>query len=191
MQAQIKQVAGKYWPVLSAYAGYAQGQNFFPLDPGTLVLSGLTNRGNINYTGTAVGLEFKMPLFSGGEISNLIKDKYHAYKDELLQFQELAQQLHLQIEEHYDNILLLQTEVVQTNLQVKADSTELNYQKIELQQGKITPLNYLETENRLFASMMKQVMVKNNYIKNLIELYYLAGLLDLSVINKMNSWLVI
>lgn len=190
VQTQIQQAAGKYWPTLSAYASYAKGQNFIAEDPAALVLMGLINQGNLNYHGTVVGLEFKMPLFAGGEINHSVKEKFHLYQNELLKFKELSEQLSLQVEEHYDNLSFYQTEMKQAALEVKANSFELKAQKIELDQGKITPLNFLETENRLYASQMKQIIAKTDYIKNLIELQFLVGKLNLNTIHKMNRWLI-
>lgn len=189
LKAEIENAVGKRLPTVSAYALYAQGTDFIGTDPSAIILMGLIDRGHLKYSGATVGLKLSLPISSGGEIGHKVQEKKHIYLNELLKFRDFNEQLSLKISDDYDNLILYQSEMRQINMQVKAEYEVLNNQKLGLKEGEITPLNYLEAETRLYNTLMKQAMIKHNYVKNIIELYYLSGQLNLAAIHKINNWL--
>ncbi|WP_082643038.1 TolC family protein [Legionella oakridgensis] len=189
LKENLKEISGKHWPKIEAYGGLVDGKNVLSEEPADFILSAAFNRNHLKYHGAIVGINASMPLFAGGEIGHAEQEKLHAYQQEILNFQSFSQQLALKIDEYYDNLILAQTEMRQADFAVLASLDALQTQKLELEAGKITPVHYLETENHFYESLMNQAIVKHKYIKDLVELYYLTGQLDLKIIYKINSWL--
>ncbi len=190
-KAQFEQAWYHHFPTLSAYAGLAEGRNIS--GPGFLAMEVsrfVQASGNdLHYRGGSFGLEAKLPIFAGGAISLEAKRYAHLYKQALLRYQDLQQKIALDIDTHYDKVILSREKIAIARTRVQADKQALRIQKLKLHQGENTLLNYSDSENRLFKSESQYNQARHQYVKNYIDLYHQAGTLNLESIRVINHWL--
>ncbi len=144
--------------------------------------------GTIN-SGT-IGIEFNMPLYSGGATNSAVKQARLAYIAASESLELTHRQVKTNLYNQYNNINAAIGTVKAYKQNVVSAESALEATEAGYQVGTRTIVDVLDATQRLYNAKSSLASARYNYIMNWLQLRYTTGLLSEEDVTKVNSGLL-
>lgn len=158
-----------HYPQVSLTAGYQDNHNNI----------GYTNGSNNNTRnkGTYVGIQFTLPLYSGGETSSKIRQQEALVKQKQAEYRAEKEQLILNVKQQYTALQGWKAQIAAQEKLLATNQAKLEATKLGNQYGMSYPLEILQAEKDRANAAEQLQEAKYQYITTWITLLQLSGLI--------------
>lgn len=180
MEAESRTVAStqaEHWPRLSLVASETYSD------------SGYDNRESSRYDVASIGLQLDVPLYEGGRVNAGVRETQARYEIARLQHETRRRELEQEIRAAYLSTLSDHALIDATTQAVQAQERTRDAQVRAHELGVSTIVDVLDAERRLFKARSDQSAAYNDFIHSVVTLRLLAGRLNDTDIEELNSWL--
>ena len=147
------------------------------------------NTSTIDTTAADVGVQVVMPVFQGGNLSSLSRQRKASYDVALADLDGTLKQVRLNVHQAYNSVLTGIGIVRADRQAVFSSKSSLESTTVAFQEGTRTILDVLDTRKDYYDNLRQLSADQYNYIRAFIELKRSAGVLSIADIKKINSWL--
>lgn len=146
--------------------------------------------GNGNDRTTAViGIQFQMPLYSGGERSSRVREAVANELKAREQLREVRAQVILETRQSYLAVSSGRLQIQAFQQAVRSSESSLKTIQRGFEVGKRTNLDVLNAQQQLFETRRDLATAKYNYLNDLLKLKASAGSLSLTDLEAVNQLL--
>jgi len=136
-----------------------------------------------------VGIQLNLPIFTGGYISAKKQEAYENIIKAKKDYEKVFLNLKQQIVDYFFNIKTALAQIYTGKINLKASQIAFESTKKGYQAGIRTIVDVLNAESNYYKAQLNLIKAKYDYIKNLIGLKYVCGILKYEDILKINNWL--
>jgi len=138
---------------------------------------------------SSIGLQFTIPLFSGGTVSAQIKQAEYNYKISEQKLETVKRQVKKEIRNAYRGIISDISQVHAYQAAIISAEQALQGTKVEFSQGTKTMFDVLSEQRYLYRSKADHAQARYNYLLNSLRLKKWASSLILEDIQSINTLL--
>lgn len=140
---------------------------------------------NINlddYSPQILSINFSMPIFTGFQNTTTLKSNYYGYQQSKENFQDQLQNVRFILTETVNKIINLKTQLEISKVNIEYN--ERNYRVVEQQkeQGLVSNIDFIDAKLNLQDANLQNIQANYDFISGIIELYYLLGKINETVI---------
>jgi outer membrane protein TolC len=123
-----------------------------------------------------------MPLFTGFQNTTTLKSNYYGYQRSQENFQDQLQNVRFIMTETVNKIINLKTQLEITKVNIEYN--DRNYRIVEQQkdQGLVSNIDFIDAKLNLQDANLQNIKANYDFISGIIELYYLLGKINETVI---------
>jgi outer membrane protein len=176
-QEQITIQKAGHLPVLSAVGQY-QGDR-----------SGTSPAGTLNTRTASAGIQLVLPLYQGGLVIAETRQAQHLYEQALANLEQTRRTVVNNTHQSFNNIVAGISKVNADRQTIVSSESSLVSTTEAYQVGTETMLDVLKAQQDLFNAELLNAADQYNYLNAIIALKQAAGILVLSDIQQINSWL--
>ena len=136
-----------------------------------------------------VGLEFSVPLYSGGVTSSKVTSAKHSHNVALEQMEELKRVTERQVKSSHLSLISEVSRVKAFKQAVVSYDSALKATEAGFEAGTRTVVDLLNVQRDQYSAKIKYAESRYNYIRHSIALKQAVGALSLEDIKLINSWL--
>lgn len=150
-------------------------QNTFPAD--------------FDQTTDYVGVEFNLPLFTGGVTNSRIRESVHLHRAALEQLQRVSRETERATRDAYLGVLAEISRVRALNQAVQSSQTALEATQAGFEVGTRTIVDVLNSQRDLYTAITNYYASRYAYIGNVLLLKQAAGMLRVQDLEEIDRWL--
>ena len=179
--ADVRAAEGGHMPTVDLFAQYGEFDS-----TATQTNNGLKGPADSNQTQDTIGLQFTVPVFSGGVTQSRVRQQVYlqrAAREKLEGTQRAAER---QTRDAYLGVLAEKARVQALSQSVKSSQTALEATEAGFEVGTRTTVDVLDARRRLFEAQRDYARSRYDYLINIVRLKSAAGALvpqDLGTIN--------
>lgn len=151
------------------------------------------NQGGINSESTVssgnVGIEFNMPLYTGGAVTSTEKQAVYQVTASQEQLTKASREVQTQIRTYYNNVTAGLSSIKAYEQTVKSSESALEATEAGFGVGTRTIIDVLNATKTLYQSKQSLSASRYNYIISMLQLKQAAGTLNAEDINLVNAGL--
>ncbi|PKH05000.1 TolC family outer membrane protein [Moritella sp. Urea-trap-13] len=151
------------------------------------------NQGGINSESTVssanVGIEFSMPLYTGGAVTSTEKQAAYQVTASQEQLTKASREVQTQIRTYYNNVTAGLSSIKAYEQTVKSSESALEATEAGFGVGTRTIIDVLNATKSLYQSKQSLSASRYNYIISMLQLKQAAGTLNAEDINLVNAGL--
>jgi len=139
--------------------------------------------------GNRISLQVRVPLYSGGSTSSRVREAVYQHRAAKERLEGVARQTERQTRDAYLGVL---SEISRVNAlkQAQASSeTALKATEAGFEVGTRTTVDVLDARRNLFRAQTEYARSRYDYILNVLRLRQAAGILTVSDMEQINTWL--
>jgi len=139
--------------------------------------------------GNRISLQVRVPLYSGGSTSSRVREAVYQHRAAKERLEGVARQTERQTRDAYLGVL---SEISRVNAlkQAQASSeTALKATEAGFEVGTRTTVDVLDARRNLFRAQTEYARSRYDYILNVLRLRQAAGILTVSDLEQINTWL--
>jgi len=159
------------------YTGYGDNNN-----GGGDALESTVSSGN-------VGIEFSMPLYTGGAVTSVEKQAVYQVTASQEQLTRASREVQTQIRTYYNNVTAALSSIKAYEQTVKSSESALEATQAGFGVGTRTIIDVLNATKSLYQSKQSLSASRYNYIISMLQLKQAAGTLNAEDINLVNAGL--
>lgn len=178
-QQEVARNRGERYPSVDLVASYTDSSS----DGDNLV------GGGNDTSATAIGIQLKMPLYSGGERSSKVRAAVANQMKAQEDLRESREQVALDTRQAYLTVSSGRLQVQAFHQAVKSSESSLKTTQRGYQVGIRTSLDVLNSQQRLFETRRDLANAKYNYLNSLLKLKAAVGMLSHSDVVDINRLL--
>jgi outer membrane protein TolC len=135
-----------------------------------------------DYSPQILSINFSMPLFTGFQNTTTLKSNYYGYQQSQENFQDQLQNVRFILTETVNKIINLKTQLEISKVNIEYN--ERNYRIVEQQkeQGLVSNIDFIDAKLNLQDANLQNIKANYDFISGIIELYYLLGKINETVI---------
>jgi len=135
-----------------------------------------------DYSPPILSINFSMPLFTGFQNITALKSNYYGYQQSQENFQDQLQNVRFILTETVNKIINLKTQLEITKVNIEYN--ERNYRIVEQQkeQGLVSNIDFIDAKLNLQDANLQNIQANYDFISGIIELYYLLGKINETII---------
>jgi outer membrane protein len=175
-------------PTLSFSTGYTDSSSN---SSSTLLgpLGGNTNRSVSGSEGYNWSLDFRVPLFSGGQMSSRVQQRVYLHRAALEESERIARLTERQTRDAYLGVISSISSVRALRQAQESAETALRATEAGFEVGTRTSVDVIISQENLRQAQTAYAQSRYSYIVNVLALRRAAGSLALEDIQQVNSWL--
>jgi outer membrane protein len=175
---------GGHWPTLDLDASYGEqdGENTNNTNGAVTDTEG---------TRTAIGIQFRLPIYSGGSVSAQVQEQVYLHRAALENFEKVARGTERETRDAYLGVIAEIARVQALARSEDSNRTALEATEAGYQVGTRTTVDVLNQRQSLFLSQTQYARSKYDYLINVLKLKQAAGTLSEDDVTLINSWLVV
>ncbi|MDX1573472.1 MAG: TolC family outer membrane protein [Methylophaga sp.] len=136
-----------------------------------------------------VGLQFNLPIYSGGAVSSRTREAGYRL-DEVMQTEEQQRRTVMrQTREAYNSVLSGISQVQALAQAVRSNEKALEATQAGFEVGTRTTVDVLNARRELFSARRDYAQSRYQYIVNTLRLKQAAGIVTVSDLQQINTWL--
>lgn len=145
--------------------------------------------GDINQASTDARLQLEIPIFQGGGISADRRAAAYRYEAAKQDTETARRSATRSARSAYLNVTTTAQEVTALDQAVVANEKALESRQEGFEAGLNTNLDVLDAQRDLFQAKRDYLQARYDYITGILQLYAVAGELDLEDLEEVNGWL--
>jgi outer membrane protein len=149
--------------------------------------NGLTGLADSDQTADQIGLQFTLPIFSGGVVSSQVRQQVYLHRAALERLEGALRQAERETRDSYLGVIAERARVQALKQAVKSNQTALEATEAGFDVGTRTTVDVLDARRRLFEAERDYARSRYDYLINVVRLKSAAGVLvpaDLGTINN-------
>jgi len=150
--------------------------------------NGLTGPADNNQTQDTIGLQFTLPIYSGGATQSQVRQQVHLHRAARERLDGAMRQAERETRDSYLGVLAERARVGALKQAVKSNQTALEATEAGFDVGTRTTVDVLDARRRLFEAERDFARSRYDYLINVVRLKSAAGVLapgDLDAINEL------
>lgn len=165
----------QHYPTLSLTGGVTTQQSNTPTSIGQTT--------NQNY----IGVQFNMPIYSGGEISSRSGQSYSMYEKAKSEEEALKRQLKSELVKNFDQFNTAQKKMTVLAKSIKTNNEIIASTKISIAAGEKSTLDAINAEKNLYTSKRDLTQTKYTYLVAYLKILQLTGELTVDDLIKISN----
>lgn len=147
--------------------------------------------GPSNTDSDAIGLQFKLPLFSGGAVAARTREAAYLYQQARHQTEVQRRATLRQARDAYRGVVAGISQVSALNQATISSQSALKATRAGFDVGTRTIVDVLNAQREMFRARQNYARARYDYILNLLRLKQAAGTLAVSDLDLINTWLTV
>jgi outer membrane protein len=180
---------GRY-PTIDLVAGRryneSSGERTFTTEDGT----DLTFPAESDQTTDFIGVQFSMPLFTGGTTSSRIREAVYLHRASMEQLQRVTRETERATRDAYLGVLAEISRVKALKQAVQSSETALEATRAGFEVGTRTIVDVLNSQRDLYTAITNYYASRYAYINNVLLLKQAAGTLRVQDLEEIDQWLI-
>ena len=186
---EIKLQRSGHYPTLDLVANYRQDDSsadyYYPDNP-----EGSRNFSSEgNSTSDSIGIQFSIPIYSGGYTSSKVKEAVHRQRAAKERLERIMRETERTARDAYLGIMAEMARVQALKRATESSQTALEATEAGFEVGTRTTVDVLTSRRTLFDAETNYARARYDYILNIIRLKQAAGILVEEDLAKINEWL--
>jgi len=145
--------------------------------------------GDSENTSNTIGLQFNMPLYSGGSVSSRTRATQERLNQQLEILEQIRRQAHRQARQSYLGVMSGISQIKALQQAVVSSEVALDATRAGFEVGTRTAVDVVQSERALFQAKRDLSRARYDYIINTLNLKQAAGILTIDDIEQINQWL--
>jgi outer membrane protein len=174
-----------HYPTIDLFAqrnsGETTGESAFASLPPTPI--------DNNSIGNTWGLQFNLPIFSGGRTSSRVKEAVYLHRASMEQLQRVHREAERQTRDAYLGVLAEISRVRALSQAVVSSQTALEATQAGFDVGTRTIVDVLNSQFALYSALTNYERSRYAYIGNVLRLKQAAGTLQVQDLEDIDKWL--
>jgi outer membrane protein len=181
----VRIARGGHWPTLDLNASYGNSQQ-----DGDRTTDGNASDVDNDTDSTRIGVQFRLPIFSGGGVSSQVQEQVYLHRASRENFEKVARSTERETRDAYLGVIAEIARVQALARSEDSNKTALEATEAGYDVGTRTTVDVLNARQSLFLSQTQYSRSKYDYLINVIKLKLAAGTLTEDDIRLLNGWLV-
>ena len=139
--------------------------------------------------GNQISLQVNVPLYSGGSVSSRVREAVFQHRATKERLEGVARQTERQTRDAYLGVLSEISRVNALRQALSSSETALKATEAGFEVGTRTTVDVLDARRNLFRAETEYARSRYDYILNVLRLRQAAGILTLSDMEQINTWL--
>jgi outer membrane protein len=136
-----------------------------------------------------LGLQFNLPIYSGGEVSSRSRQAGHQLNEAMQNEEAARRSVNRQTREAYNGVISGVSRVKALKQAVLSNEKALESSEAGYDVGTRTTVDVLNARRNLFSARRDHARARYEYILDTLRLKQAAGIADLDDIKQINTWL--
>jgi outer membrane protein len=136
-----------------------------------------------------VGIQFSIPIFSGGTTSSQVREAVYLHRASREQLQRVTRETERQSRDAYLGVLAEQSRVQALEQAVASSRTALEATQAGFDVGTRTIVDVLNSQFSLYLAITNYYQSRYDYILNVLRLKQAAGTLQVQDLEQIDQWL--
>jgi outer membrane protein len=145
--------------------------------------------GDSENTSNTIGLQFNMPLYSGGSVSSRTRATQERLNQQLEILEQMRRQAHRQARQSYLGVMSGISQIKALQQAVVSSEVALDATRAGFEVGTRTAVDVVQSERAQFQAKRDLSRARYDYIINTLNLKQAAGILTIDDIEQINQWL--
>lgn len=138
--------------------------------------------------GTSVGVEFALPIYSGGQTSVRTRQAGHRYRQALARLDQQRRDVMQQVQEAYSGIASTIAQIDAAEQATASSALALKMTRLGFDAGTRTALDVVNAERALYRAKRDETRAILDYLTVSLKLRQAAGLLSDADLAEMSAW---
>lgn len=156
---------------------------------GTGTNDGLPSTIDSDFDTNSVGVQFSIPIFSGGGTSSRVREAVYLHRASREQLQRVTRETERQSRDAYLGVLAEQSRVQALKQAVASSQTALEATQAGFEVGTRTIVDVLNSQFRLYLAITNYYQSRYDYILNVLRLKQAAGTLQVQDLELIDQFL--
>lgn len=152
--------------------------------------SELTFPAESDQTNDFIGVQFSLPIFTGGVTSSRIREAVYLHRASMEQLQRVTRETERATRDAYLGVLAEISRVKALNQAVQSSRTALEATRAGFEVGTRTIVDVLNSQRDLYTAITNYYSSRYAYIGNVLLLKQAAGTLRVQDLEEVDQWLV-
>ena len=142
-----------------------------------------------NFTSDSIGIQFNVPIFSGGSTSSRVREAVYLHRAAREQLQRITRETERQTRDAYLGVLSEMSRVEALEQAVKSSRTALEATQAGFDVGTRTIVDVLDSQFNLYRAITNFYQARYDYLMNVLRLKQAAGNLQIQDLEEIDQWL--
>lgn len=138
----------------------------------------------------SIGIEFSVPLFSGGTTSSRVREAVYLHRAAREQLQRVTRETERATRDAYLGVLSEMSRVEALAQAVRSSRTALEATEAGFEVGTRTIVDVLNSQFALYSAITNFYQARYDYLMNVLRLKQAAGNLQVQDLEEIDQWLV-
>ena len=143
-----------------------------------------------DFDGDSIGVQFSVPLFSGGSTSSRVREAVYLHRAAREQLQRVTRETERQTRDAYLGVLSEMSRVEALEQAVQSSRTALEATQAGFDVGTRTIVDVLNSQFTLYRSITLFYQARYDYLMNVLRLKQAAGTLQIEDLEEIDQWLI-
>ena len=144
---------------------------------------------NSNFDTDSIGIQFSVPIFSGGITSSRVREAVYLHTASREQLQRVTRETERQTRDAYLGVLSEMSRVDALKQAVQSSTTALEATQAGFEVGTRTIVDVLNSQFSLYRSITLFYQARYDYLLNVLRLKQAAGNLQIQDLENIDRWL--
>ncbi len=150
---------------------------------------GISFSDNFKNTSDSLGVEFNVPIFSGGGTSSRIREAVYLHRASREQLQRVTRETERQARDAYLGVISERSRVKALKQAVASSRTALEATEAGFEVGTRTIVDVLNSQFSLYLAITNYYQSRYDYVLNALQLKQAAGTLEVRDLERIDRWL--
>jgi len=137
----------------------------------------------------SIGIQFRVPLFSGGSTSSRVREAVYLHRASREQLQRVTRETERQTRDAYLGVLSEMSRVEALEQAMTSSRTALEATQAGFDVGTRTIVDVLDSQFALYRAITLFYQARYDYLMNVLRLKQAAGNLQIQDLEKIDQWL--
>lgn len=143
-----------------------------------------------DFDGDTIGIQFSVPLFSGGSTSSRVREAVYLHRAAREQLQRVTRETERRTRDAYLGVLSEKSRVEALEQAVESSRTALEATQAGFDVGTRTIVDVLNSQFTLYRSITLFYQARYDYLMNVLRLKQAAGTLQIEDLEEIDQWLI-
>ncbi len=143
-----------------------------------------------DFDGDSIGIQFTVPLFSGGSTSSRVREAVYLHRAAREQLQRVTRETERSTRDSYLGVLSEMSRVEALEQAVASSRTALEATQAGFDVGTRTIVDVLDSQFALYRSITLFYQARYDYLMNVLRLKQAAGSLQIQDLEEIDQWLI-
>jgi outer membrane protein len=145
--------------------------------------------GQADIDSSAIGLEFNLPIYQGGQVNSRTREAQHRHEEALARLEQERRAAHRQAHDAYLGVIAGISRVKALRQAVISNQTSTEATQAGFEVGTRTGVDVVNAQREVFRAKRDYAQSRYNYILDTLRLKRAAGMLTPTDLAPINTWL--